>query len=81
VEKAARKLFKMSVSIFGETGNFRPRTLWGVRCLEGALYTISLRLFHKKNLGAVSDEHRERFHQNILTIKGGTEASGVQYAG
>ena len=37
-----------------------------------------LGFFFSENLGEVSDEHGERFHQDILAMKNGTKASGPQ---
>ena len=34
--------------------------------------------FFQENLGEVSDEHGERFHQDILDMESGTKASGPQ---
>jgi hypothetical protein len=34
--------------------------------------------FLPENLGEVSDEHSERFYQDIVAIERGTKASGTQ---
>jgi len=44
---------------------------------ENPLSGVTLRFF-TENLGEVSDEHGERFHQDILAMEKGTKASGPQ---
>jgi len=44
---------------------------------KGAFVRLSLRLLPRKSR-AESDEHVERFHQDISTMESGTKSSGVQ---
>jgi hypothetical protein len=47
-----------------------------VICLQRCI-SNSLLDFFPENIGAVNEEHRDQFHQNITPWKSGTKASGA----